>query len=88
MGVAALFLSGLLLMLVAAALFTNAVEWQAGKLGLSHQATGSVLAAIGTALPESIVPVVAIIGGGRGQLPPRPGRSWEHLSCLPPWGWA
>ncbi len=66
MGVAALLLSGLLLMLAAAALFTNAVEWQAGKLGLSHQTTGSVLAAIGTALPESIVPVVALIGGGAG----------------------
>ncbi|MHB8393210.1 MAG: sodium:calcium antiporter [Candidatus Dormibacteria bacterium] len=66
MGVAALFLAGLFLMLAAAALFTNAVEWQAGKLGLGHQATGSVLAAIGTALPESIVPVVALIGGGAG----------------------
>ncbi len=51
-------------MLAAAALFTNAVEWGAGRLGLGHQVTGSVLAAIGTALPESIVPVVALVGGG------------------------
>jgi cation:H+ antiporter len=63
-GIAGLFLAGLILMLASAALFTNAIEWQAEKLGLSHQATGSILAAIGTALPESIVPVVAIIGGG------------------------
>lgn len=64
MGVAALFLAGLLLMLAGAALFTNAVEWVAGEFGLGHALTGSVLAAIGTALPESIVPVVALIGGG------------------------
>ncbi len=64
MGIAALFLAGLLLMLAAAALFTNAVEWEAGRLGLGHQVTGSLLAAIGTALPESIVPVVALVGGG------------------------
>ncbi len=64
MGIAALFLAGLLLMLAAAALFTNAVEWGAAKLELGHQVTGSLLAAIGTALPESIVPVVALVGGG------------------------
>ncbi len=51
-------------MLLAAALFTNAVEWVAGEFGLGHALAGSVLAAIGTALPESIVPVVALIGGG------------------------
>ena len=38
-------------MLASAALFTNAVEWEADRLGLGHQVTGSVLAAIGTALP-------------------------------------
>jgi cation:H+ antiporter len=53
-------------MLAAAVLFTNAVEWGAGTLGLGHGVTGSILAAIGTALPESIVPVVALIGGGAG----------------------
>ena len=69
MGVAALFLAGLLLMLAAAALFTNAVEWVAGELGLGHALAGGVLAAIGTALPESIVPVVALIGGGAAAAP-------------------
>jgi cation:H+ antiporter len=63
-GITALFTAGLLLMLAAAALFTHAVEWEADRLGLGHQVTGSILAAIGTALPESIVPVVALIGGG------------------------
>jgi cation:H+ antiporter len=66
LGVAALFVAGLLLMLAAAVLFTNSVEWGAGSLGLGHGVTGSILAAIGTAMPESIVPVVALIAGGAG----------------------
>lgn len=58
-------LVGLLLMLGSAALFTNSMEWAGWRLGLGHAATGGLLAAVGTALPESIVPVVAILGGGR-----------------------
>ncbi|MGH7698851.1 MAG: sodium:calcium antiporter, partial [Candidatus Dormibacteria bacterium] len=65
MQVALAFGGGLVLMLVAAALFTNAIEWGARSLGLGHGFTGSVLAAVGTAMPESIVPVVALISGGR-----------------------
>jgi cation:H+ antiporter len=49
---------------VAAALFTNAVEWGARSLGMGHGMTGSVMAAIGTAMPETIVPVVALLSGG------------------------
>jgi cation:H+ antiporter len=59
-----LFLGGLLLIVVAAELFTNAVEWAGFRLGLAAGATGSLLAALGTALPETTVPVVAIIRGG------------------------
>jgi cation:H+ antiporter len=55
---------GLLLMLASAFLFTNAMEWAGGRMGLGHAATGGVLAAIGTALPESVVPIVALIHGG------------------------
>jgi cation:H+ antiporter len=58
------FGGGLVLMLLAATLFTNAVEWGARSLGLGHGMTGSVMAAVGTAMPESIVPVVALIAGG------------------------
>lgn len=65
MEIALAFGGGLVLMLVAATLFTNAVEWGARSLGMGHGMTGSVLAAIGTAMPESIVPVVALIAGGR-----------------------
>jgi cation:H+ antiporter len=60
----ALFAGGLLLIMVAAELFTNAVEWAGFRLKLAAGATGSLLAALGTALPETTVPVVALIGGG------------------------
>lgn len=53
----------LLVILVAAALFTNGIEWLGKKLNLSEGAVGSVLAAVGTALPETMIPVVAIITG-------------------------
>jgi cation:H+ antiporter len=46
---------------VAAALFVNAVEILGERLNLGQGAVGSVLAAVGTALPETSIPVVAII---------------------------
>jgi len=56
------FLLGSLLFIVAAAeLFTNAVEWVGKRFDLSQGAVGSVLAAVGTAMPETIVPIVAIL---------------------------
>ena len=42
--------------------FTNAVEHLGKALNLNDGAVGSILAAVGTALPETIVPLVAIIG--------------------------
>jgi cation:H+ antiporter len=50
--------------LVGAAVFTNGVEWLGRRLGLGAGATGSVLAAVGTAMPETVVPVVAIVFTG------------------------
>lgn len=44
-------------------LFTNAVEWLGHRLELGTGAVGSILAAVATALPESVVPVVAIVSG-------------------------
>ncbi|MDD3013748.1 MAG: hypothetical protein PHC34_08615 [Candidatus Gastranaerophilales bacterium] len=52
----------LLLIVLACVFFTNAVEHLGEKLNLSEGAVGSVLAAVGTALPETIVPLVAIVG--------------------------
>jgi cation:H+ antiporter len=46
-----------------AVLFTNAIEWAGLRLGLGHGAVGSVLAAVATAMPESLIPVVAIVRG-------------------------
>lgn len=42
--------------------FTNAVEHLGKIYKLNEGAVGSILAAVGTALPETIVPLVAIIG--------------------------
>jgi hypothetical protein len=56
-----LFAAGLVLIVAGSELFTNAVEWAGFRLRLASGATGSLLAAWGTALPETVVPVVAII---------------------------
>ena len=52
--------------LAGALFFTNAVEWAGHRLGLGEGATGSLLAAVGTAMPETLIPIVAIIGGAEG----------------------
>jgi cation:H+ antiporter len=54
------------ILLAGALLFTNAIEWFGSILKLGQGAVGSVLAAVATALPESLIPAVAIIGGERG----------------------
>lgn len=52
----------LFLIVLACVFFTNAIEHLGEELNLSEGAVGSVLAAVGTALPETIVPLVAILG--------------------------
>lgn len=53
--------------LVCAEVFTNGIENFGKYLGFSQAVIGSILAAIGTALPETIVPMVAIfMYGGEG----------------------
>jgi cation:H+ antiporter len=54
------------LMVAGALVFTNAVEWLGTRLDLGHGAVGSVLAGVATAMPESLIPVVAIVGGRQG----------------------
>ena len=58
---ALLLVAAFVLILVGAELFTNGVEWLGKLLGMSEGATGSILAAIGTATPETLVPIVAIL---------------------------
>jgi cation:H+ antiporter len=55
------FAVALVAILVGAAFFTNAVEILGARLGLQQGAVGSLLAAVGTALPESMIAVVAIM---------------------------
>jgi cation:H+ antiporter len=58
-----LLVVGIAVILFAAELFTNAVEWLGRKLKFGEGAVGSIFAAVGTALPETLLPIVAIIGG-------------------------
>ena len=58
-----LLLASFAVILVGALVFTNAVEWAGHKLELGQGAVGSLLAAVGTAMPETLIPIVAIIGG-------------------------
>lgn len=53
----------LLVILVAAEVFTNALEHLGEKLGISEGVTGSIFAAVGTALPETLVPLLALMAG-------------------------
>jgi cation:H+ antiporter len=52
------------IILYGAELFTNGIEWFGHKLELAEGAIGSVLAAVGTALPETMIPLIAIVFGG------------------------
>ena len=58
--------AGLLTILAGANIFTNGIEWLGKRLNLSEGAVGSVLAAVGTAMPETMVPVIAILFGPGG----------------------
>lgn len=51
----------IMLILAAAELFTNGVEWFGKKLDLGEGAVGSLLAAVGTAMPETMIPIIAIL---------------------------
>jgi len=65
-------MSGLLLalsfavILAGALLFTNAVEWMGHRLEMGEGAVGSLLAAVGTAMPETLIAIVALIGAAQG----------------------
>lgn len=64
-----MLLTALLFLLSAAAIyvaceyFVNGIEWLGQKLNFGATATGTVLAAFGTALPESAVTFVAVVMG-------------------------
>ena len=56
------FVLALVVILIGAELFTNGIEWFGHRLNLGEGAVGSVLAAVSTALPETLIPVIAIVG--------------------------
>jgi cation:H+ antiporter len=56
------FVAALAVILIGAELFTNGIEWFGHRLNLGEGAVGSVLAAVATALPETLIPVIAILG--------------------------
>ena len=62
-----LLLASFVLIIGGAILFTNAVEWAGRKLNLGEGPVGSLLAAVGTALPESLIPIVAVLAGAEGE---------------------
>ncbi len=61
---ALILLISLGVILAGAELFTNGIEWFGRKLNLAEGAVGSVLAAVGTALPETMIPLIAIVFAG------------------------
>lgn len=66
MGAVVLMLASFAVILAGAVVFTNAVEWAGNRLALGQGAVGSLLAAVGTAMPETLIPIVAVIGGASG----------------------
>ena len=53
----------LLVIVIAAQLLTNALEHFAQKINISAGVTGSIFAAVATALPETTIPILAIVAG-------------------------
>lgn len=51
----------LFVILAGAEAFTNALEHFGARLKISEGVTGSIFAAVGTALPEALVPIVAVL---------------------------
>lgn len=58
-----LFLASVVVTLAGCALFTNAIEWLGKRLKVPEGAVGSIFAAVGTTLPETSIPVIAIFFG-------------------------
>jgi cation:H+ antiporter len=63
---AVLLLLAFAVVLAGALLFTNAVEWIGHKLEVGVGAVGSILAAVGTAMPETLIAIVALVGTEEG----------------------
>lgn len=49
------------IILISCELFTNGIEWLGKKLKFGDGVVGSIFSAIGTCLPETIIPIIAIL---------------------------
>jgi cation:H+ antiporter len=58
-----LFFGSAVAIYIACEFFVNGVEWVGQRLSVGQTATGTILAAFGTALPESVVTLVAVVFG-------------------------
>lgn len=65
--VVAQLIIALLIILIAAEIFTNALEHLGERFKISEGVTGSLFAAVGTAMPESMIPILAIFAGTQNQ---------------------
>jgi cation:H+ antiporter len=63
---ALLLLVSFAVILAGALLFTNAVEWIGHRMALGEGAVGSLLAAVGTAMPETLIAIVALLEASEG----------------------
>ncbi len=59
----ALFVLSVVVTLGGCALFTNGIEWLGQRMKVSEGAVGSIFAAVGTTLPETSIPIIAIFFG-------------------------
>ena len=59
----ALLLGSAVVIYCACEYFVNGVEWVGRRFAVGQQATGSILAAFGTALPESVITFIAVVFG-------------------------
>jgi cation:H+ antiporter len=58
-----ILLASFVVILAGSELFTNGVEWAGHRFHIAEAAVGSLLAAVGTALPETFIPAVALLMG-------------------------
>ncbi|MDP4183139.1 MAG: sodium:calcium antiporter [Bacillota bacterium] len=56
-----LLVLGLIIILLSCELFTNGIEWFGNFLNFGDGVVGSIFSAVGTCLPETIVPIIAIL---------------------------
>ncbi len=60
-----LLLVSLGVILLGCHLFTNGIEWAGHRLKLAEGAVGSILAAVGTTIPETLIAILALVFGFR-----------------------